>query len=83
MADKKKITKKEEKETIKKKEVVSKVKPTRVLVKEDVYPAIEIAQILDISSFDLFRMRQELSITDGTYLTISEFQKLYQQIKGR
>ena len=53
---------------------------TKVAVrKEDVLPVIEIAEILDVSSFDLFMVKNKANIDDGTLLTITEFKKLYKQ----
>lgn len=57
---------------------------SEILLKEDVYPVIEIAQMLDVSSFDLFRLKQEAGVHEGSFLTISQFTEIYNKIiKGR
>lgn len=57
---------------------------TRVAVrKEDVLPLIEIAEINQISSYDLFMIKKYANIDEGALLTQSEFKELYEKaMKG-
>ena len=78
MAEKKKEIKKTEKKAI------AVLKAPSPVIQEDVYPAIQIAEILGISSFDFFIMKRAKNIDDDTLLTTSKFQKLYQEaVEGR
>lgn len=54
-----------------------------IKVVEPQQPAIMIAQLLNISSFDFFRVKQEAGLTDGSFLTISEFKNIYNKIIKR
>ena len=77
----------DKKKTVKSKKVKNtsspKIEP-KIIPKEDVYPVIEIAQMLDISSFELFRLKQEAGIHESSFLTISQFTEIYNKIiKGR
>lgn len=74
--------KEETKKAVKKaKAFVPKLEPK---AKEDLYPAVQLAEILGISSFDFFMIKDTKNINDGTLLTMTEFQKLYQKIvEGR
>ena len=75
----------EKKKSIKKIKTASvpKIEP-EVVIKEKTYPVIEIAQMLNVSSFNLFVIKQETGISDGSFLTISEFSDMYNKIiKGR
>lgn len=78
MAEKKKEIKKTEK-----KATIAQRAPSPV-TQEDVYPAIQIAEIFGVSSFDFFMMKNAQDLNDSTLLTMTEFQKLYQKtIEGR
>ena len=78
MAEKKKETKKIEKRAI------TAPKAPSPIIQEDVYPAVQIAEILGISSFDFFIMKRAKNINDDTLLTTSKFQKFYQEaVEGR
>lgn len=81
MAEKKE--KKETKKAATKKVVLPPKTKVKTLVKEEVYPAAEIAQSLSISDFAFLIMKRKAGITDGTFLTITEFRKLYKEIIGR
>lgn len=74
MMKKKKVTKKADKVE----------KPSaKVLVKEDVFTAKSIAELLDISSFDYYGIKKQNNINDDTFLTVKEFQEMYKNIRGR
>lgn len=81
MAEKKE--KKETKKATTKKVVLPPKTKTKTLVKEEVYPAAEIAQSLSVSDFAFLVMKRETGITDGTFLTIKQFRELYKKIIGR
>lgn len=81
MAEKKKEEK--TKKTATKKAVSLPKTKAKVLVKEDTYPAIEIAELLGMSQFAFYIMKKEANIDDGSFLTISEFQELKKQTIGR
>ena len=78
MAEKKKNIKTEKKIKI----APSQPEPT-ILVKEDAYPAIEIAEMLNVSSFDFFRLKQDAGINENSFLTVSEFTDIYNKIIKR
>ena len=51
---------------------------------EEVYPAINVANIFGISSFDFYMIKEAKNINDNSLVTISDFQKYYQEvIEGR
>ena len=51
---------------------------------EDSLTVAEIAEILKISDFDLFMVKQYANIDDGTLMTQTKFKELYKKaIKGR
>ena len=51
---------------------------------EPKYPAAQIAQSLNISDFVFFAMKKAEGIDDGSFLTISQFQRIQNKItKGR
>jgi len=78
MAEKKKEIKKIEKKAI------TAPKALSPAIQEDVYPAIQIVEILGISSFEFFMIKRAKNIDDGTLLTMSKFQKFYQEVvEGR
>lgn len=52
-------------------------------LEEDKYFACEIADNLGIPGFAFHVMKQEAGISDNSFLTISEFQKIYNKIVGR
>lgn len=81
MAEKK--DKKETKKVINKKVTLPPKTQVKTLVKEDVYPAAEIAKSLSVSDFAFLMIKREAGINDGTFLTITEFRKLYKKIIGR
>lgn len=83
MAEKKKTDKKEKavvKKAINTKAKVG-IKPQKLA--EDKYPASEIARNLNVPDFAFLVMKQEMGISDSTFLTISEFQAKYNKIVGR
>ena len=52
--------------------------------KEEVYPAISIANIFGIPSFAFYMIKEAKNINDGTLLTMSEFQRYYNEVvEGR
>ena len=54
------------------------------VLKEDVYPAINIANIFGISDFAFYMIKEAKGINDGTLLTMNQFQKYYEEIvEGR
>ena len=74
--------KKETKKSVKKTKAI--VQPPLAVVQEDIYPAVQIAEILGIASFDFFMIKNAKNIEDSTLLTMTEFQKLYKEaIEGR
>ena len=83
MAEKKKETKK----TVAKKAPVraqANTRATAPVKKEEVYPAMNIANTFGISSFDFYMMKEAKGITDNSLLSIAQFQKYYQDvIEGR
>ena len=79
MAEKKKETKK----TVAKRAQSDTQAPAPVQ-QEDVYPAINIANIFGISDFAFYMIKEAKGIKDGTLLTTSQFQKYYKDIvEGR
>ena len=80
MAEKKKTDKKEK--PIVKKVISPKANVGTVPKKlaEEKYPAYKIAENLHISEFSFYIIKQETGITDNSFLTISEFQKIYDEI---
>lgn len=83
MAEKKKETKK----TVAKKVPVraqANTKAKAPVKQEEVYPAINIAKTFGIPSFAFFMMKEAKNFNDGSLMTISEFQKCYQEVvEGR
>ena len=79
MADKKKNTQKTATKAVKKTVAKKTEKPVRVVVSEDALPAINIAQIYNISNFDFFALKKKTGITDDTLLTMSEFREQYKK----
>lgn len=78
MAEKKKETKKAVKR------VQADMQTPSPIIQEDLYPAVQIAEILGISSFDFFMMKRAKNLNDSTLLTMSKFQKIYQEaVEGR
>ena len=55
----------------------------KVLVKEDIFTAKEIAELLNVSSFDYYGIKKQNNINDDSFLTVKEFQKMYKNIRGR
>ena len=54
------------------------------VLKEDVYPAINIANTFGISSFDFYMIKEAKKITDNSLVSIAQFQKYYQEVvEGR
>ena len=88
MAEKKKETKK----NVAKKSITLKT-PKRLqgntqakaaVKKEEVYPAIQIANTFGISSFAFYMIKEAKNLNDGSLLTITQFQKYYNEvIEGR
>ena len=81
MAEKKK-EEKAKKAATKKVVIPPKAKP-KVIVKEDMYPAIEIAETLGISQYAFHIIKRKANIQDNTFLTIKEFEALRNKIIGR
>jgi len=81
MAEKKE--KKESKKVAAKKVVLPPKAKAKTLVREDVYPAVEIAKTLGVSQFAFHIIKREAGITDDSFLTITEFQALQKRIIGR
>lgn len=52
-------------------------------IAEEKYFACDIAKNLGIPGFAFLVMKQEAKIDDNSFLTISEFQKIYNQVVGR
>lgn len=79
MAEKKKETKK----TVAKRAQAN-TQAKAPVVQEDVYPAINIANIFGISDFAFYMIKEAKGINDGSLMTMSEFQRYYQEIiEGR
>lgn len=51
--------------------------------KEDVYPAIQIAQTFGIPDFAFYMIKEAKKINDGSLMTVSQFQKYYNEVVGR
>lgn len=83
MVEKKKNAKKTDDKTTVKPVAKAVKKPVRVMVSEDALPAIEIAKIYNISSFDFFALKKKTGIDDKTLLTMSEFRDKYQKAMKR
>lgn len=84
----KKADKKEKeiaKKVIKPKAIKPKANPSvkREALAENQYLASEIAKNLGIPGFAFLVMKQEAGISDNSFLTISEFQKIYNKTVGR
>ena len=79
MAEKKKETKK----TVAKRAQTN-TQAKAPVVQEDVYPAINIANIFGISDFAFYMIKEAKGINDGSLMTMSEFQRYYQEVvEGR
>ena len=75
--------KKETKKTAAKKAQAN-TKALAPVQQEDVYPAINIANIFGISDFAFYMIKEAKGIDDGTLMTMSQFQKYYKEIvEGR
>lgn len=81
MTEKKKTTKK----TVTKAIATPKVKAKApIAVKEDVYPAINVAKIIGLSDFDFLTIKNKKGINDGSLLSIAQMQEYYDEIiEGR
>ena len=78
--------KKETKKTVAKKAVKAEAntQAQAPVQQEDVYPAINIANIFGISDFAFYMIKEAKGINDGSLMTMSEFQRYYQEIiEGR
>lgn len=77
----KNVTKKDTKSKTK----VSQVNDNHKLesISENKYFACDIAKNLEIPGFAFLVMKQEANIDDNSFLTISEFQKIYNDVVGR
>lgn len=91
MAKEKKETKKTVAKASTKNKIVSK-KNTKVqsntqssapVFKEDVYPAINIANIYGLSDFAFYMIKNEKNINDGTLMTMSEFERYMKEVIRR
>ena len=45
--------------------------------KEEVYPAVQIAEMFGISDFVFYMIKEANNLNDGSLLTVSEFQKYH------
>lgn len=79
MVEKKKNAKKTVNKTEAKTVTKAVKKPVRVMVSEDALPAIDIAKIYNISTFDFFTLKKKTGINNETLLTVSEFRDKYQK----
>lgn len=52
-------------------------------VQEDVYPAINIANIYGLSEFAFFMIKDAKGINDGTLITMSEFERYVNEVIRR
>lgn len=53
------------------------------VLQEEVYPAINIANIYGLSDFAFYMIKSEKNINDGTLMTISEFEKYMKEVIRR
>ena len=79
--------KKEIKKTVAKKAPVKAKANTRAkapVKKEEVYPAINIANTFGISIFDFSMIQEAIKVTDNSLVSITQFQMCYQVVvEGR
>ena len=77
--------KKEEKKTAAKKapRVQADTKAKAPVLQEDVYPAINIANIFGLSDFAFYMIKEAKGINDGTLITMSEFEKYIKEVIRR
>lgn len=52
-------------------------------VQEDVYPAINIANIYGLSEFAFFMIKDAKGINDGTLMTMNEFERYVNEVIRR
>lgn len=74
------VSKKDTKSTSK---VVKPKKEKKPQQKEQQFFVKELAERMGIDSYDLFLMKREANIQDGSLITMPEMQKLYNKIVGR
>lgn len=83
MAEKKKDTKK----TVAKKEPVRAQVNTQAkapVQQEDVYPAINLAQMYGVSDFAFYMIKKAKNIDEGTLITMDAFKQYYNEVvEGR
>lgn len=53
------------------------------VLQEDVYPAINIANIYGLSEFAFFMIKDAKGINDGTLMTMSEFERYVNEVIRR
>lgn len=63
--------------------VVKPKKEKKPQQKEQQFFVKELAERMGIGSYDLFLIKREANIQDGSLITMSEMQKLYNKIVGR
>lgn len=76
MTEKKKTTKK----TTARVAAAPKVQAPVIEHREDVFPAIEVAEIIGLSDFDFLTIKNKKGITDGTLLSITQMQEYIQKV---
>lgn len=75
--------KKETKKTVAKVNRVQANTQAAAPVQEDVYPAINIANIYGLSEFAFFMIKDAKGINDGTLITMSEFERYVNEVIRR
>ena len=75
--------KKETKKTVAKVNRVQANTQATAPVQEDVYPAINIANIYGLSEFAFFMIKDAKGINDGTLITMSEFERYVNEVIRR
>lgn len=75
--------KKETKKTVAKVNRVQANTQATAPVQEDVYPAINIANIYGLSEFAFFMIKDAKGINDGTLMTMSEFERYVNEVIRR
>jgi hypothetical protein len=78
-----KKTTKVNKVSAKKITVANKPKAKVIAQKEEVFPAIDAANIIGLSDFDFLTIKKVKKIDNGTLISISDMQKYYDEIIRR
>lgn len=76
MTEKKKTTKKTTARVV----AAPKAQAPVIEHKEDVFPAIEVAEIIGLSDFDFLIVKNRKGINDGTLLSITTMQEYAQEV---